>query len=269
MCRHPQLGCVELHVMLYDEIVGNVWFGGMDGREFVREPAIKISTQEGGYCTLGYTDHLIFLMLHLIKHFILRGMSLRMMLDVALFFSHNAERIDSVRFWQTMQDLSYETIAQSILRAMVLYCGIDAASIPGLHEACPEQVSMIMDDLESGGWLGQIDKKSREEGWFEYNRQLLMRNRNRAQYLTFMLWWKKDIYLRALFPSRERLATQYPSVKKSAIVIPFVWLYRIVFRSWRAVKKGALTASIVTDEDKISALGQKRVQMFKQLKMMK
>lgn len=269
VCWHPQLGCVELHVRLYDEIVEDVWFDGMDGREFVCEPSIEVCTPDGGYCTLGYTDHMIFLMLHLIKHFILSGMALRMMLDVALFFSHNAERIDSARFWQTMQDLNYETIAQSILRAMVLYFGIDAASIPGLREVCSEQVNMIMDDLESGGWLGQIDKKSREEGWFEYNRQLLMKNRSKAQYLTFMLRWKKGIYLRALFPSREKLAIQYPCVQKSALIIPFVWLYRIVFRSWRAIKKGTLTTSIVTEKSKISSLGQKRGQMFKQLKIMK
>lgn len=269
VCQHPQLGCVELHVMLYDEIVEDVWFGKMDGREFVCEPAIEISTQEGSYRTLGFTDHLIFLMLHLIKHFIFSGMSLRMMLDVALFFSHNAERIDSARFWKTMQDLSYETIAQSILQAMVSYCGIDAASIPGLRAVCAEQVDMILHDLEDGGWLGQIDKRSREEGWYEYNRQLLMKNRSRAQYLTFMLRWKKGSYLRALFPSRKTLAMQYPCAQKSAILIPFVWLHRLVFRGGRVIRKGALVASIVTDEGKISDLGQKRVQMFKQLMMIK
>lgn len=71
VCRHPQLGCVELHVMLYDEIVEDVWFGRMDGREFVCESAIEVATQDGSYRTLGYTDHMIFLMLHLIKHFIM------------------------------------------------------------------------------------------------------------------------------------------------------------------------------------------------------
>ena len=215
VCQHPQLGCVELHVMLYDEIVEDVWFGRMDGREFVCEPPIEAETPDGCYRTLGYTDHMIFLMLHLIKHFILTGMSLRMMLDVALFFSHHAERIDSARFWKTMESLKYGTIAQSILWAMVWYCGIEAASIPGPCEACPEQVDMILDDLENGGWLGKIDEKAREEGWYEYNRQLLMKNRSKAQYLLFMLRWKIGAYLKALFPSRKTLAIRYPCVQKA------------------------------------------------------
>ena len=268
VCRHPQLGCVELHVMLYDEIVEDVWFGRMDGREFVCESAIEVATQDGSYRTLGYTDHMIFLMLHLIKHFIMTGMSLRMMLDVALFFSHHAERIDSARFWKTMESLKYGTIAQSILWAMVRYCGIDATSIPGLCEACPKQVGMILDDLENGGWLGKIDEKAREEGWYEYNRQLLMKNRSKAQYLLFMLRWKMGAYLKALFPSRKTLAIRYPCVQKSVIVIPFAWVHRLIFRGSRAVKKGALTTYIVTDEKKIGASAQERVQMFKNLGMM-
>lgn len=268
VCQHPQLGCVELHVMLYGEIVEDVWFGRMDGREFVSEPAIEVATQDGSYRTLGYTDHMIFLMLHLIKHFIMTGMSLRMMLDVALFFSHHAERIDSARFWKTMESLKYGTIAQSILWAMARYCGIDATSIPGLCEACPEQVDMILDDLENGGWLGKIDEKAREEGWYEYNRQLLMKNRSKAQYLLFMLRWKIGAYLKALFPSRKTLAIRYPCVQKSVIVIPFAWVHRLIFRGSRAVKKGALTTYIVTDEKKIGASAQTRVQMFKDLGMM-
>ena len=268
VCRHPQLGCVELHVMLYDEIVEDVWFGRMDGREFVSESAIEVATRDGSYRTLGYTDHMIFLMLHLIKHFIMTGMSLRMMLDVALFFSHHAERIDSARFWKTMESLKYGTIAQSILWAMVCYCGIDQTSLPGLCGDCPESVEMILDDLESGGWLGKIDKKAREEGWYEYNRQLLMKNRSKAQYLLFMLHWKMGTYLKALFPSRKTLAIRYPCVQKSVIVIPFAWVHRLIFRGSRAVKNGALTTYIITDEKKIGTSAQEHVQMFKNLGMM-
>lgn len=268
VCQHPQLGCVELHVMLYDEIVEDVWFGRIDGREFVSESAIEVATQDGSYRTLGYTDHMIFLMLHLIKHFIMTGMSLRMMLDVALFFSRHAERIDSARFWKTMESLKYGTIAQSILWAMVCYCGIDQTSLPGLCEACPKQVGMILDDLENGGWLGKIDEKAREEGWYEYNRQLLMKNRSKAQYLLFMLHWKIGAYLKALFPSRKTLAIRYPCVQKSVIVIPFAWVHRLIVRGSRAVKKGALTTYIITDEKKIGTSAQERVQMFKNLGMM-
>lgn len=268
VCNHPQLGCVELHVRLYDEIVEDVWFGRMDGREFVCETPIEVTTQGGSYCTLGYTDHMIFLMLHLIKHFILSGLSLRMMLDVVLFFSHHAEKIDSVRFWKTMEGLKYTTIAQSILWATVRYCGIDASDIPGLCDECPKKMERILDDLENGGWLGKMEEKARQEGWYEYNRQLLMKNRNKTQYWLFMLRWKKDMYLKAIFPSSKILTAQYPCIQKHPFLIPFVLLHRLVFRGSRAVKKGTLTNYIIADETKIGVSAQARVQMFKDLGMM-
>lgn len=268
VCNHPQLGCVELHVMLYDEIVEDVWFGRMDGREFVCEPPIEVTAQDGSYRTLGYTDHMIFLMLHLIKHFILSGLSLRMMLDVALFFSQHAEKIDSTRFWKTMEGLKYTTIAQSILWAMVRYCGIVASDIPGLSSQCPEQVERILNDLENGGWLGKMEEKPREEGWYEYNRQLLMKNRNKTQYWLFMIRWKKDMYLKVIFPSSKILAAQYPCIQKHSFLIPFVWLHRLVFRGSRAVKKGTLTNYIIADETKIGVPAKERVRMFKDLGMM-
>ena len=94
VCHHPRMGCVELHALLYDEIVESVWFGKNDGREFVREPFCRVETPEGAYNCLGDTDNLLFLSLHMIKHFIISGMSLRILMDVALFFARR-----KILFW--------------------------------------------------------------------------------------------------------------------------------------------------------------------------
>ena len=95
-----------------------------------------------------------------------------------------------------------------------------------------------------------------------------MKNRSKAQYLLFMLRWKIGAYLKALFPSRKTLAIRYPCVQKSALLIPLVWLHRLIFRGSRAVKKGTLTNYIIADETKIGVSAQARVQMFKDLGMM-
>lgn len=269
VCHHPQYGCIELHVMLYDEIVEDVWFGKTDGNEFVCEPYIDVRTEEGAYRTLGYTDHMIFLMLHLIKHFIEAGMSMKMMLDTALFVLRYAEQVDSKRFWRTMEDLKYGNVAQSILWATVRYCGVPAERIPGLVEACPEQVDMLVTDLEEGGWLGRNDQHAREEGWHEYNRQLLMENKSKVQYWLYMLRWKAGLYWKALFPTFDALAGKYPYIRKCPLLTPAAWLHRLIFRGSRAVKNGALTSYMVTDEEKVSAAGKVRVQMFREFEMMK
>lgn len=266
VCNHPILGCVELHVMLYDEIVEDVWFGKMDGSEFVVEHYLQINSEDGKYQTLGYTDHFIFLALHMIKHFILSGLTVQMMLDVALYFKRHAAQIDTERVWNTINSLHYGKLFNCILWATIRYCGFKQDDFPGVCEDPPEQVEEILSDLEDGGWMGWQDKSAREEGWQEYNRQVLMENRSRLQYFLYMQRWK---YCKALFPRREALAKKYPYVQKSVLLIPVAWLHRLVFRGGKAVKNGALTSYIVTDEQKVSAAGKTRVKMFRKLEMMK
>ena len=269
VCHHPSLGCVELHVILYDEIVEDVWFGKMDGSEFVVEPHRSVESDDGNYYTLGYTDHLIFLALHMIKHFIISGLTVQMMMDVALYFQKYKSEIDVTRFWNTINSLHYDKLLNVILWAMVQYCGFSRSDLPGICDQAPDGVDEILSDLEEGGWMGWKDKSAREEGWQEYNRQVLMRNKSKLQYLQYMFRWKSSIYWQALFPARDVLAKKYPYVKKSALLIPAAWVHRIIFRGSKAVKNGALISYIVTDEQKVSAAGKKRVQMFKKLEMLK
>lgn len=269
VCNHPMLGCVELHVILYDEIVEDVWFGKMDGSEFVVEPYLQINSEDDKYQTLGYTDHFIFLALHMIKHFILSGLTVQMMLDVALYFKQHASQIDAERVWNTINSLHYGKLLNCILWAMIRNCGFKREDFAGICEVAPDQVREILSDLEEGGWMGWEDKSAREEGWQEYNRQVLMENRSKLQYFLYMLRWKSDLYWKALFPGWEALVKQYPCIKKSTLLIPAVWLHRLVFRGSKAIKKGALTSHIVTDEQKVSSTGKERVQMFRKLEMMK
>ena len=269
VCNHPMLGCVELHVILYDEIVEDVWFGRMDGSEFVVEPYLQVTADDGKYQTLGYTDHFIFLVLHMIKHFILSGLTVQMMLDVALYFKQHAAQIDTERVWDTINSLHYGKLLNCILWAMIRYCGFKQNDFSGICEDAPEQIEEILSDLEEGGWMGWQDKSAREEGWQEYNRQLLMEKRSKLLYLLYMIRWKSSMYWKALFPSKRDLEQKYPYIQKYPILLPMAWLHRLFFRGSKAVKNGALTTYMVTDEGKVSAAGKARVQMFRNLEMMK
>lgn len=268
VCHHPALGCVELHVILYDEIVEDVWFGKMDGSEYVRDSHMLIESEDGKYYTLGYTDHFIFLALHMIKHFILSGLTLQMMLDVALYFKKHAEKIDTDRVWNTISSLHYDKLFNCILWAMVQYCGFSKTDFPGICSEASEQVETILDDLEEGGWMGYADKAAREDGWKEYNRQILMKNKSKLQYWLYMLRWNMGLYMKALFPTKQALAVRYPYILKHPFLLPYAWLHRLIFRGSKAVKNGALTNYIVSDEQHTSSTGKERIKMFQNLNML-
>ena len=55
----------------------------------------------------------------MIKHFILSGLTLQMMLDVALYFKKYAEKIDAYRAWGTISSLHYDKLFNCILWAMI------------------------------------------------------------------------------------------------------------------------------------------------------
>ena len=115
VCQHPKLGMIEVHVHLYGEFVRSIWFKDAKQRYLIRESPISIQDKDGKYVTLGHTDHLLFITLHTIKHFIYDGLGVRMMLDIALFFKHYKQTIDSKRYWMVLNELNYTTVVQSIL----------------------------------------------------------------------------------------------------------------------------------------------------------
>lgn len=268
VCNHPMLGCVELHVILYDEIVEDVWFGKMDGSEFVVEPYLQINTEDGKYQTLSYTDHFIFLTLHMIKHFILSGLTVQMMLDVALYFKQHAAQIDSERVWITINILHYGKLFNCILWAMIRYCGFKQEDFAGICDEAPEQVEEILSDLEEGEWMGCRDKSAREEGWQEYNRQVLLKQKSKWGYFLHMVWWKVGMFKTAILPPAHKLKQKFSYAQKHPILLPVAWLHRLIFRGSRAVKKGALVQGVVLNDEKLAASAKQRVALFEGLEML-
>lgn len=267
VCHHPRMGCVELHVLLYDEIVESVWYGKKDGREFIQEDFVRVDTPDGAYWSLGDTDNLLFLSLHMIKHFIMSGMSLRILMDVALFFAENKEKLDSTRFWNTMRELRYERLMQCILWTAVEHFSFDREDFPGLSGLRPPQIPVILEDLEQGGWLGFNDKTAREDGWYEYNHQLLLRDRKPWQYKLYMLRWRMDAVWSSLRPTRTQLEKEFSYMKGRPWLYPIGWLHKLGRKAVKFLRHG-LTREIVSAEEKMSDSGRKRLALFKELGML-
>lgn len=267
-CQHAELGILELHTLLYDEIVEEIWFGKKDGSEFIREDFVRIDTEDGSYEVLGYTDYLLFLTLHLVKHFIISGMSIRMLLDVALFWSKNRERIDWLRYWAVVDRLQYRKLVYCVLSIAVRYCGFDAGDFPGLKSVPEEQILQVVDDLEQGGWLGENDKEHRNDGKREYNRYLLMKDKSWLEYRLFMLGWEYG-NIRLLFPSRTSMIEKYPYLKEKPWLMPAAWLHRLVVRGGSAIRRGALKSKWAAGSKEMSDAGSRRIELFRQLGMMK
>ena len=267
ICEHPFRAPLELHVVLYDKIIEDVWFGGANRIGFVQEPVEINTTEQGSYCALGKTDNSVFLFLHMIKHFIEGGMSLRLIMDFVLYLSRNKALIDWSRVRHVMEILKYDYFMDAILNIAVRYFSFDAGDFFGIKIIQEEGIETLINDMEVGGWLGANSKAMREQGWHEYNRLRYLENRGGNGYKRYMLSWNAKGYIKQLFPSKRNLYVSFPYAKKSILLLPVAWLHRLVVKGIPHVLKGRLLSYTVDGETDLNDIAKERVKLFRQLKI--
>lgn len=136
---------------------------------------------------------------------------------------------------------------------MVRYAGF--SNFLGMSDNPPVNVDEILDDLELGGTMGINDKSNREEGWHAFNREKLMQSRSEFGYKLYMLKWQSSGYVKALFPDKKALAKRYPYVREKPWLIPYAWIYRLIFRGIVRLSRGQITSHVVSDEGKLAVSG--------------
>ncbi len=264
VCQHKKYGIVELHVSLYGELVRDNWFHMLDVNDMVKESTVASDE----FDTLGYTDQLIFLTLHMVKHFILGGLTLRMMLDVGLYFASHKQRIDTVRYWTTLKNLRYDKLTSAILWTIIRWGRFSEEEFPGISEECPDQTSLILYDLLAGGYMGAKEKNERFESGMEYNRQLILKQKNVLQYRMRMIGWKVKSGTKYMFPSVKMLRKLYPITIRMPILMPFLWGWQVVSFPMKKIASGALKRDVRSEQSVISTVAKERVAMFEKLEML-
>lgn len=263
---HQKLGKVEVHVQLYHELVRDVWFQDAGKEALVLEPPIRISGNGESYQTLGYTDHLIFLTLHMVKHFIRSGMSVRMMIDVAQFFATYKNKIDAERYWRVLKVLHYDTMIGCMFGIMLDTGCFAQSDFPMLTQNRPYGDFLILQDLETGGNMG-IKEENRRLDTYAYTRQILLCRKKPWQYFLYMLKHKIRSAWNQIFPAKGELELLYPAVKKVGVLYPVFRIHRMFAYPMKKIRSGVLKEQIRTSGSQLPKEAQRRMEMFKVLDM--
>ena len=264
---HPKLGKLEVHVRLYNELVTDTWFQNVGREDLVTESPVVASRSGEAYQTLGYTDHLIFLSLHMVKHFIRSGMNVRMMIDLAQFLATYKNKIDADRYWHILKVLHYDTVLRCIFVIMLDTGCFTRSDFPMLSEERTNGVFWILRDLETGGNMG-IKEKERILNTYEYTRQMFLRSRKPWQYRLYMLKHKLRSAWHQMFPDREQLSILYPVVKKAGFLRPIVRTHRMFAYPLEKLCSGVLKEQIRVDASQLPPDAARRMEMFKALDML-
>lgn len=263
--QHPTLGCLELHTGLYDKFIETYWFHTT--HPLIREPHKTVTSEYGDYVALGTTDNLLFQTLHMVKHFIRSGASLRAMLDISLFYEKNYASIDKQRYWSTLHSLKYDMLISTVYRAAERFCGFPQELFKEIPHATDEQITLFLDDLEMGGWLGRNWMERSMNSWREYNHIIMRQEHSEKAYRRIMYRRQVRSLVSMLFPPKHTLATRYPFVIKKGWLVPFAWMHRTFIRGPRLLRKGILGHEIVSLPYEISKNENDRVQLFKKMDM--
>lgn len=262
--QHPKLGMVEVHVQLYAELMQDVWFQHCKQDIQIQEDFISVKDSIR-YTTLGHTDHLLFLTLHTIKHFIISGMGIRMMLDVALYFSKHKDEIDLERYWRVLSELQYAGFVNAVLWSLIDTGCFDSSEFPGIGEKCPHKIQMLLCDLEKGGHMGVKDYVP--EGSYEYSRQVMMRSQNQWRYWFNMLRMKIRDASQYMFPNKEGLIRIYPILKEHRWMWPFLRIYQVFAYPLQKICSGDLNKHLRSNSTEMTEEAERRFKLFKMLGM--
>lgn len=231
VCHHIDMGNIELHIFLYDEIVEEIWFENMDGNQFVQESDINYDSSEGTIFTLGRTDNLIFLVLHMIKHFIFSGINLRQIMDIALYIEKYRSCLDWKRFYQIINTLHYRKLISTILGIIEKYFGFSIIE-NNLIDRDNVLINALLEDIETGAKMGSNGNAIRRTSWHWYNYAKYTNKRGRLSYWFYMLRRNSMAIIHDLVLEESKSEKHHP-----LMIIYFIacvkWCFLIISKLFR------------------------------------
>jgi len=221
-CYHPLTGLIELHLRLYDELYEDVWF---DKRILNMEIHRQIKTSQGNYITtLGINDGVIFITLHLIKHFLSKGVGIRQLMDILLYMGHYKNDIDWDRYNKLLNYLKYDKFMDNAIGIGVKYLGFDENELPKSKHN-DNIMQKILLDMEKGGIYGENEVERRE--FYKVYTEERFRRFKKGSYKHYMnKWMRRPNVVKTLFPNRVNMSIKYSYVQNNELLLFVAWIHR-------------------------------------------
>lgn len=210
---------IEVHRHLFEP--DSDAFGDL-GRPLADAPfrAVTIQAQDLTVRTLHPSDHVMYLILHALKHFLHSGFGIRYVCDICLFAERYGEEIDWERVMRECTALRADRFAAAIFRIGEKHLGIPS---PAFCRDTDVDEAPLLEDILPGGLYGVSDE----------NRLHSVRSMLNAKASGDGDGW----LINALFPGADYLRQRYPYAKDHPILLPLAWTQRLFAYCKRARNK--------------------------------
>lgn len=122
---------IELHFSLFEDLKGKDILLLTQMNLTALEKCVPLVCCGIQTLSMGHTEHLIYQMFHMVKHFVEQGVPMRYMLDISLFCNYYEEPIDIPYFWTCMEQLGYSSFCQCFFSICQNRFGLSKAFMQG------------------------------------------------------------------------------------------------------------------------------------------
>lgn len=178
----------------FNSVFGNVY-----------ENAIQMEIDGHELYSLGYTDHYLYLFLHLVKHFTGNGVGIRQSIDLVLFGKQYEDKIDWDKVNAVLRRFSLTELHDDIY-GIGVWIGLCN------HNKQEHHVDDLIDDSLEGGIFGLADNAYKRSGVYLNGEQS---SQNKLSQMLYVL-----------FPGKDRLQSTYTYLNKHPFLLPVAWIER-------------------------------------------
>lgn len=247
---------IEVHKKLFpsdSEAYGefNEIFKGFQERKVVSEvQGIPIST-------MGYSDHMLYLITHAFKHFMHSGFGIRQVCDIMMYAVAYGAEIDWEWILNKCEKIHADVFVTALFEIGYQYLGFDKEQMylsEGWGKIHIDPLNLL-EDMLSGGIYGAVDNERIHSSNITLNAVVSDKKKpNKKKNILFMI-------LKTIFPSRKVLIESYKYLEKYPFLLPVAWISRIFKYSVELKDNNSAMESI--------KIGNKRVELMREYKIIK
>ena len=240
---------IEIHKHLFPrncEVYGDL----NDYFKNVHERAVQETILGETVYTLGYTDHLFYLICHAFKHFIGPGCGVRMICDIVFYANAYGSKIDWAQVINNCREIHAYKFVAALFQIGTEYFGFDyeKARCPKAWYTMEVDTTMLLKDMLGGGVLGISEKGRMQSGAITSNAVVASK---KGEETKVSLW-------KSIFPSWKHMSErpEYKYVNKYPYLLPIAWISRFVEYGISIIKgkKAKPTKSIQIGLERVALL---------------
>jgi hypothetical protein len=272
-CESTKTGVIEIHTKIWEDYVYDAMIKKMKKIKNCTDNSVVVSVNDTQIRVLEQTDAMIFMTLHLVKHFMFSCANLKMSYDLALYYINNKESIDTNKYKSWVRESGYETIVSAVFSSMVIYCNFAKSDFDKITQFDTRNTESFVNNIEE---YNSTDTDDLPDTTKIVKYCTAYNNINkRGKVYGFLFNAKKVIAvkLRTLFPKMSHMKLSYAYLHKHPYLYIVACTHRFFSRGTKYVfhddpKNGKILNYKENINEQMTTAESKRIKMLKKMDLL-